>query len=124
VGAQNVSYFMTDGIPTYYQDWNNRTSVTYQGTNGAATNEDDGIQTKEEVAWINFLQTNNITSYAFVLGSGATATNINPIAYDGVNHADTDGVVVTDMSNLDIILRDTVVGASSGNIVSGSANIG
>ena len=120
VGAQNVSYFMTDGTPYYYQDWNNRSSVAVQGTSST----EDGIQTDEEVAWINFLQTHNVTSYAYVLGSGATAANINPIAYDGVNHTDTDGVVVTDLNDLDRTLRDTVVGASSGNIVSGSANIG
>ncbi len=120
VGAQNVSYFLTDGSPYYSQHWYNRTSVSVQNTSATQ----DGIQPSEEVAWLNFLQTNNITSRAYVLGSGATLGNVNPIAYDGVNHTDTNGVLVPDISKLDTILRDTVIGSSSGSIVSGSTNIG
>ena len=49
-GAQNVSYFLSDGTPT----------------------ENFGISPGEEAGWTNFLNVNDINSFAFGVGSGAT----------------------------------------------------
>ncbi len=123
VGAANISYFMTDGNPTYYQDWYNRVSESQQGTTGSTTDEYDGIQSSEEIAWINFLQSNDVVSHAFVLGDGATTQNVDPIAYDGAGSTDMNGVVVSDLNDLENILRDTVVPPSSGTLT-GSVDAG
>ena len=73
-GVQNVAYFLSDGDPTANQDWPQVSGTLTQ----------DGIQPGEENFWINnFLKTNHIDSFALGIGSGATATELNPIAYDG-----------------------------------------
>ena len=47
-GAQNVSYFLSDGEPT----------------------EDFGISLGEEAGWTSFLNANDINSFAFGMGGG------------------------------------------------------
>ena len=114
--AQNVSYFMTDGEPTAYQDWENRSSETYAGGDpGYANDLDDGIQGGEEVAWINFLQTHNVHSYAYAVGSALTY--VDAIAYNGKYATDTNAVLVDDLSDFDDMLEGTVRAPSEGNIV-------
>ena len=52
-GAQNVSYFLSDGVPT----------------------ENFGISPGEEAGWTNFLNVNDINSFAFGVGSGVDSVN-------------------------------------------------
>ncbi|WP_157221893.1 beta strand repeat-containing protein, partial [Pseudomonas sp. R62] len=87
-GAQNIGYFFSDGKP----------------------NEGD-IGTADEAALKNFLDANNIKNYAIGLGSGVSNANLDPLAYDGINHTNTNAVVVTDLNQLNSVLSGTVQGA-------------
>ncbi|WP_331832634.1 retention module-containing protein [Pseudomonas sp. LH21] len=98
VGAQNISYFFSDGEPT----------------NGHA------MTAPREAAWENFLDNNGIKSYAIGMGSGVNEGNLDPLAYDGSSHTDTNSVVVTDLSQLSAVLSGTVQGAPiTGSLMSG-----
>ncbi|MFT0867872.1 retention module-containing protein [Pseudomonas sp. CAM1A] len=98
VGAQNISYFFSDGEPT----------------NGHA------MTAPREAAWESFLDSNGIKSYAIGMGSGVNEGNLNPLAYDGSSHTDTNSVVVTDLSQLSAVLSGTVQGAPiTGSLMSG-----
>ena len=98
VGAQNITYFLSDGEPT----------------SGHA------ISGTRETTWTTFLDNNGIKSYAIGLGSGVNAGNLNPLAYDGSTHTDTNSTVVTDLNQLDSVLSGTVQGAPiTGSLMSG-----
>ena len=98
VGAQNISYFFSDGEPT----------------NGHA------MTAPREAAWESFLDSNGIKSYAIGMGSGVNEGNLDPLAYDGSSHTDTNSVVVTDLSQLGAVLSGTVQGAPiTGSLMSG-----
>ncbi|WP_052960536.1 Ig-like domain-containing protein, partial [Pseudomonas fluorescens] len=88
-GAQNVGYFFSDGKPTTGQE----------------------IGTTDETALKAFLDANNIKNYAIGLGSGVSNANLDPLAYDGISHTNTNAVVVTDLNQLNSVLSGTVVGA-------------
>ena len=88
-GAQNVGYFFSDGKPTTGQE----------------------IGTADETALKNFLDANSIKNYAIGLGSGVSNANLDPLAYDGISHTDTNAVVVTDLNQLNSVLSGTVEGA-------------
>ncbi|MEG3008867.1 MAG: retention module-containing protein [Pseudomonas sp.] len=88
-GAQNVGYFFSDGKPTTGQE----------------------IGTADETALKAFLDANNIKNYAIGLGSGVSNANLDPLAYDGINHTNTNAVVVTDLNQLNSVLSGTVQGA-------------
>ncbi|MDH0300398.1 MULTISPECIES: retention module-containing protein [unclassified Pseudomonas] len=97
-GAQNISYFFSDGEPT----------------NGHA------MTAPREAAWETFLDNNGIKSYAIGMGTGVNEGNLNPLAYDGSSHTDTNSVVVTDLSQLGAVLSGTVQGAPiTGSLMSG-----
>ena len=97
-GAQNITYFFSDGEPT----------------SGHA------ISGTRETTWTNFLDTNGIKSYAIGLGSGVNTSNLNPLAYDGSTHTDTNSTVVTDLNQLNSVLSDTVQGAPvTGSLMTG-----
>ncbi|MFJ5236264.1 retention module-containing protein [Pseudomonas neuropathica] len=87
-GAQNVGYFFSDGKP----------------------NEGD-IGTADEATLKAFLDANNIKNYAIGLGSGVSNANLDPLAYDGITHTNTNAVVVTDLNQLNSVLSGTVEGA-------------
>ncbi|MFS2067299.1 retention module-containing protein [Pseudomonas sp. CT11-2] len=87
-GAQNVGYFFSDGKP----------------------NEGD-IGTADEIALKAFLDANGIKNYAIGLGSGVNNASLDPVAYDGSTHTDTNAVVVTDLNQLNSVLSGTVQGA-------------
>ncbi len=110
--AQTVSYFFTDGEP-------NRglggTSDLSGGEN--ASSADAGIQAAEERAWIQFLETYNIKSYALGLGQNTSTTQLDPIAYDGQAGVNTGGVKVTNFDQLDGVLNETVAASISGSLV-------
>nr|WP_301299941.1 VCBS domain-containing protein [Pseudomonas laurylsulfativorans] len=88
-GAQNVGYFFSDGKPTDGQE----------------------IGTADETSLKAFLDANNIKNYAIGLGSGVSNANLNPLAYDGSSHTNTNAVVVTDLNQLNSVLSGTVIGA-------------
>ncbi|WP_242204413.1 MULTISPECIES: retention module-containing protein [unclassified Pseudomonas] len=88
-GAQNVGYFFSDGKPTNGQD----------------------IGTSDEATLKAFLDANNIKNYAIGLGSGVSNANLDPLAYDGISHTNTNAVVVTDLNQLNSVLSGTVQGA-------------
>lgn len=97
-GAQNISYFFSDGEPT----------------NGHA------MTAPREATWESFLDANGVKSYAIGMGSGVNEGNLNPLAYDGTSHTDTNSVVVTDLSQLSAVLSGTVQGAPiTGSLMSG-----
>jgi T1SS-143 domain-containing protein len=110
--AQTVSYFFTDGEP-------NR---GLGGTGDLSGNEnsssaDAGIQAAEERAWIQFLETYNIKSYALGLGRNTSVDQLNPIAYDGQAGSNTNGIKVTNFDQLDGVLSQTVAASVSGSLV-------
>ncbi|WP_205600437.1 type I secretion C-terminal target domain-containing protein [Aeromonas rivipollensis] len=119
VGAQNVSYFMSDGLP-------NASNVSNSATVPDGSNsfgDSDGISAANEKDWTDFLTANNINSFALGMGSGATQSALNPIAYNGVSGAspaNTTAVVVTDFSQLAATLLSTVVAPPlSGQLIDG-----
>ena len=89
-GGKNVSYFLTDGAPNAGTDWSE-----ISGTQTTA-----GIQANEEALWKGFLESNQINSFAYGMGTGATTGQMNPVAYDGVGNVDTSSVVVADIAEL------------------------
>ena len=102
-GAQNVGYFFSDGKPTSGQE------------TGAA----------DEAAWKAFLDANGIKNYAIGLGSGVSNANLDPLAYDGSTHTDTNAVVVTDLNQLNSVLSGTVQGAPvTGNLLGEGGSFG
>ena len=118
-GVQNVAYFLSDGEPTTSQDW-----PQIPGTLNQV-----GIQPSEEAYWTNsFLDPNHIDSFALGMGSAASQSALNPIAFDGRGAGtNTNGVVVTDLSQLINTLVSTVNASPvSGNLVDGAvgANFG
>ncbi|MCZ4305055.1 VCBS domain-containing protein, partial [Zoogloeaceae bacterium G21618-S1] len=118
-GAQNVSYFLTDGAPTVSTDWN---SAPYNHP-GALPNQ-SGIQGSEEAIWANFLNTNGINSFAYGMGTGATLSNMNPVAYDGTTGTNTNAIVVSNINDLPPILRDSIVAPTDGDLTSGTLGAG
>ncbi|WP_213937168.1 retention module-containing protein [Pseudomonas sp. dw_612] len=99
-GAQNVGYFFSDGKPTSGQD----------------------IGTTDEAALKNFLDANGIKNYAIGLGSGVSNANLDPLAYDGSTHTNTNAVVVTDLNQLNSVLSGTVQGAPvTGTLLEGGS---
>nr|WP_256250699.1 VCBS domain-containing protein [Pseudomonas sp. NBRC 111123] len=87
--AQNVSYFFSDGEPS----------------SGHA------MTASRETSWETFLDSNGIKSYAIGLGKDVNADNLNPLAYDGSSHADTNAVIVSDFNQLYGVLSGTVQGS-------------
>ncbi|QJI17158.1 MULTISPECIES: retention module-containing protein [unclassified Pseudomonas] len=105
-GAQNVAYFFSDGNPT--------TSNTNNPNNpGNAVNPEygDGIDATEEGVWRAFLDANGIKAYAIGLGAGVNGIYLDPVAYDGSTHTNTNAVVVANLAGLDAVLAGTVQGA-------------
>ncbi|MGR4975001.1 retention module-containing protein [Pseudomonas sp. LARHCG127] len=101
-GAQNVGYFFSDGKPTL-------------GEIGSA----------DEAAWKAFLDANGIKNYAIGLGSGVSNAHLDPLAYDGSTHTNTNAVVVTDLNQLNSVLADTVQGAPvTGNLLGEGGSFG
>uniref|UniRef100_UPI003D22D3AD beta strand repeat-containing protein n=1 Tax=Aeromonas rivipollensis TaxID=948519 RepID=UPI003D22D3AD len=115
VGAQNVSYFMSDGLPNENALSGSAASVP-DGSNslggGDGIDGDGATLSGETKDWADFLTANNINSFALGMGSGATQSALDPIAYNGVSGAspaNTTAVVVTDFSQLAATLLSTVV---------------
>ncbi|RZI84633.1 MAG: type I secretion C-terminal target domain-containing protein, partial [Rubrivivax sp.] len=118
-GAQNVSYFFSDGNPTLSSARPNSNTNPGNETNA---NYGDGIDATEEAAWVKFLNDNQIKSYAIGLGSGVNRTYLDPVAYDGQASENLNGTVVSSLNQLDTVLSSTVTSTANGNLtVSGTA---
>jgi large repetitive protein len=137
VGGQNISYFLTDGLPTYGSGSTSSLTGSQNGNGGNQSGSDTGIQATEASNWTSFLTTNHINSFAFGMGGPYNSTNsydglthtsqyyIDPIAYNGATGANSNGVVVTDWSQLAGQLQSTVtVPTTSGGFLSGSLVVG
>ncbi len=128
--GQNVSYFISDGAPTFGSGTNSQLTPAGQspgtpatnGTGNSQSGGDTGIQPAEEAIWKSFLTNNSINSYALGVGgvTESQRTFIDPIAYDGKANAERNGVVVTAFSQLDNVLGSTVPTPISGNLLAGS----
>ncbi|MFY9478165.1 MAG: Ig-like domain-containing protein [Aquabacterium sp.] len=129
--GQNVSYFISDGAPTYGSGTTSQLTPAGQSPGTPATNgsgntqtgsDDTGIQAAEEALWKNFLVANQIDSFALGVGgvTAAQRTYLDPIAYDGRAVAERNGVIVSAFSQLDGVLASTVPASVSGNLLSGS----
>ena len=135
VGAQNVAYFLTDGEPTYGMGgtyWNGDTTtlkgtLNGDGAPGYDTSGDEGIQTAEEAIWTKFLIDNKVNAYALSMGSSLTDANqvqIDPIAYNGITNTDTNGLIVTDMTQLNATLQSTIkVPQVAANLLTGNLGV-
>ncbi|MDX7834100.1 retention module-containing protein [Aeromonas caviae] len=126
--AQNVSYFMSDGLPNANSLSGTPATVPDGNNSLGGGNGIDGDGTTlsgETKDWADFLTTNNINSYALGMGSGATQSALDPIAYNGVSGAspaNTTAVVVTDFSQLTATLLSTVVAPPlAGQLINGVA---
>ncbi|WP_249929052.1 DUF5801 repeats-in-toxin domain-containing protein, partial [Ectopseudomonas oleovorans] len=120
-GVQSVSYFLSDGQPTLSNanPGNNNSGSQYNPELG------DGIGAGEEADWIAFLTAKGIKSYALGMGLGSDLdkTLLNPIAYDGKAGANTDGILVSNLNQLNDTLQGTVSGTViSGNLISEGSN--
>lgn len=99
-GVRNVSYFLSDGQPEP---------------------TDEQVSGSELTSWINFVNANDIVSYAIGLGSSATDTYLDPLAYDGTGSGtDTDALIVTNLDQLQPTLVGTVSPSISGSVIDGS----
>ena len=125
-GAQNIAYFFTDGLPTFGSGTTSQLAAVSPGTpatNGTGfdqTGADTGIQAAEETLWTNFLNANQVKSFAIAFGAGVTNTNyLNPIAYDGQSSVNTSGTLVASFNQLDSVLAGTVQNPVGGQLVTG-----
>ncbi|MFT3857286.1 MAG: Calx-beta domain-containing protein [Aquabacterium sp.] len=121
-GADHILYFFSDGNPTLSSAF---PTAGQNGQNGLTTqtNLGDGIDTNEEGNWTKFLNTNQINAFAVGLGSDVAQTYLNPVAYNGQFALNQNGIVVSNLSQLDSTLAGTVTGSVAGEIfASGSVN--
>ena len=112
--AQSVSYFMTDGQPTYGAEsnggppWDQFDGDLQGNGNDVNSSPDNGIQAEEEAEWKTFLEDNDIKSYALGMGTGSVQAQLEPIAYDGASASEQPAIVVTDFADLEQTLIGTV----------------
>ncbi|MGL6231974.1 beta strand repeat-containing protein [Aeromonas rivipollensis] len=122
-GAQNVSYFMSDGEPNENALSGSPATVP-DGNNslggGDGIDGDGSTLTNEAKDWADFLKANDINSFSLGMGSGSTASALDPIAYNGVSEVNTTSIIVTDFSQLAATLLSTVVAPPlSGQLIDG-----
>ncbi len=112
--GQNISYFLSDGKPTDSMDW---PSIPGNSSNL-------GISTAEEGKWEEWLNANDVKSYAFGMGTGLSQSHLQPIAYDGISGAEYPATVVTNLSQLSSLLTATVLQVPlTGNITGSESGI-
>ena len=121
-GAQNVSYFLSDGAPTTsVSNPSNNSGSTYNPELGDGIGEEGLVAGDQEVSrqeWEAFLNSNDIVSYAIGVGTGATDTTLEPIAWNGKTGEDLDAIVVTQESDLSDVLQATIiVNPVTGNVL-------
>src|SRR5690606_4095796 len=126
-GTQNVSYFFSDGKPNASNGGGNGIQSGY--ANGFDANSINGKSDVGQANWEAFLNTNKVISYAIGLGTGLSATNLNPIGYNGAEGKDNNSELVklvTDLSKLSDILLGSVpqISGVGGSLVDGTAGFG
>ncbi|HEH9419622.1 TPA: VWA domain-containing protein, partial [Aeromonas sobria] len=106
-GAKNVAYFLSDGEPNK-PDYNH------------------GINESERDDWESFLESNKITAYAVGMGSGATISALEPIAFNGADASKpVNAFVAKNESELASQLQETVAPSVIGNLLTvGSVSAG
>ena len=131
-GAQNVSYFLSDGDPTTGSGGTALSAsngcnlfgsgslfTQWCGTSGntATATDDKGIQAAEEKIWTDFLSGNRVNSFALAMGSDITNVSaLNPVAYDGRAQTNTAATVVSNYADLSSALAQTSAGVASGKL--------
>lgn len=103
--AQNVAYFLSDGVPT----------EPHVGTNFG----DGRLSPEQQQAWLNFVDSHQIKSYAIGMGGDVKQTFLDGIAFDGHAMSDTNGVVVSDFNQLSQVLSGTTNDFVQGSISTG-----
>jgi large repetitive protein len=113
-GAQNVSYFFSDGDP-------NRGDGNADALNNlGSTIVDAGINANEETIWTSFLNNNQIKSYAIGIGSAITKVGfLDPIAHDGQAQLNIGATIVQQLSDLNSVLAGTVTDLATGQLLTG-----
>jgi Mg-chelatase subunit ChlD len=108
-GGQNVSYFLSDGVPTASDG--DTDVLNNSSSNAGGSQPDHGIQTAEEGLWKAFLDSNDINSLTLGMGAGSSQVELDPIAYNGsdFNHGDKNAVIVSNLNQLDDVLESTLV---------------
>lgn len=106
--AQNVSYFLSDGVPTVPID-------------GQTVPREGRLSDAQLEQWLHFVDDHAIKSYAIGMGGDVSKTYLDGIAYDGQAGADTDGVVVSDFNQLNGVLSGTTNDFVQGNLSAGGA---
>jgi uncharacterized protein YdbL (DUF1318 family) len=100
-GGHNVAYFFSDGRPNL-------------------PTSDVGIDAGEARVWQDFLNQNDIQSYAIGLGRDVPVSALEPVSWNGVTGADDlSPLLVTSFTQLDAVLAHTVAPAISGDVVDG-----
>ena len=119
--GQNILYFLSDGVPNVSTLSSSPASPTY-GTDDNDLGGGNGIDASEEADWAGFLRNFDIKAFAIGLGTGVSATQLNPIAYDGNGSgSNTDAIIVTDLNQLDATLSSTIEApALVGTLIDGS----
>ncbi|KKM62340.1 hypothetical protein LCGC14_1522660, partial [marine sediment metagenome] len=106
-GAENVSYFLSDGEPNVTDD-----------NSGATFGNTPGIDASEQASWEAFLSANGIKSHALGMGSDAVKSALEPISYDGAEGKELSAILVTNFSELEGTLTKMVTGKSfSGDLL-------
>lgn len=105
--AQNVAYFLSDGVPT----------EPHVGTNFG----DGRLSAQEQQDWQHFVDSHQIKSYAIGMGGDVSQTFLDGIAFDGQASADTHSVVVSDFAQLDQVLSGTTHDFVQGSVSTGGA---
>ncbi len=117
-GAQNVSYFLSDGNPTMGSG-----GIALAG-GSESSGSDTGIQAAEEKSWTTFLASNRVNSFALGMGSDITdASALHPVAYDGRSQTNTAATVVSSYADLGTVLGNTTSGVACGKLF-GAATAG
>ncbi|MDO9237533.1 MAG: VWA domain-containing protein [Aquabacterium sp.] len=118
--AQNVAYFLSDGNPTL-SSANPIAGVNGQSGNTTQPNKGDGIDLAEAAAWVQFLNQNQIKAYAVGMGGDVSQIHLNPVAHDGQAGSNMDGLLVSDLAQLDGALSGTTSDFVQGNLSTGGA---
>jgi Ca2+-binding RTX toxin-like protein len=139
-GANNVSYFLTDGEPTAWVGYSDgrltnntlydtgNSTATYTNANINPTTTDAGLEDNEVgsngLTWTQFLNNNDVNSYAIGFGGASTAqVQLAPIAYNGTGlGSDPAGNVLVSpsLSDLTNVLLSTVPSVVNGSLLTGT----
>jgi len=129
--AQNVSYFLSDGVPTASDGdqavlGNSSSDPGESNSDDTGKHGDHGLQAVEIATWESFLDGANINSIALGMGGNVSADNLDPIAFDGSDDAspDRDSVIVSDLNQLSSVIDALVIVPLKGNLIDQNGGFG